>query len=163
MKRALLLPSIALLLLCSAAAAAQNLKRAEELRSQLRDIETQEAALRTRLQQLDESLKPENIERSLALNGSTRPEEVREQRCRQLEGERKSAQAQLDQLAASRARIENSILRAETEPYREGAAQAEQTGAQPAAPAAEPANETGKAPAAERRRPQRRRRARRRP
>ena len=52
----------------------------EKLRGQLLDVQGQEENLRARVQQLDESLKPENIERSLAGIGSTRPEELRESR-----------------------------------------------------------------------------------
>ncbi|HYK21147.1 MAG TPA: hypothetical protein VEV42_10460, partial [Pyrinomonadaceae bacterium] len=56
----------------------------EKLRAQLLEVQTKEEALRARAEQLEESLKPENIERSLAGVGSTKPEELREARRRQL-------------------------------------------------------------------------------
>lgn len=63
-------------------------QEADDLRLQLLDLQTQEEGLRARAGQLDEALKPENIERSLAGVGSTRPEELREARRRQLQIER---------------------------------------------------------------------------
>lgn len=101
-------------------ASAQEL--ASNLRGQLSELETKQAALQTRLQELDEKSKPENIERSLAGVGSTRPEDLREQKRRQLEVERTGIQKQLDLLAASRTRLEASIARADAEAYRQSAA-----------------------------------------
>jgi hypothetical protein len=95
---------------------------ASNLRSQLSELETKQSALQTRLQELAEKLKPENIEQSLAGVGSTRPEDLREQKRRQLEGERSGVQKQLDLLAASRTRLEASIARADAEAYRQSAA-----------------------------------------
>src|SRR5690242_302779 len=99
-------------------ASAQN-SSVEALRSQLNDVQAKEAELQTRLKQLDEDLKPENIEKYFALNGSTHPEELREERRRQLEGERGRVQAQLDQLGASRTRLETAIATAEAAAYRQ--------------------------------------------
>jgi DNA repair exonuclease SbcCD ATPase subunit len=101
-------------------ASAQN-SSVETLRSQLSDVQAKEAELQTRLKQLEEDLKPENIEKYFALNGSTHPEELREQRRRQLEGERNRVQTQLDQLGASRTRLETAIATAEAAAYRQSA------------------------------------------
>jgi hypothetical protein len=114
-------------LVCVTAALAQapngNAQSVEGLRAQLLDLEAKEAALQARKRQLDEDLLPENIERSMALTGSTRPEELREQRRRQLEAEKARVRAQLDLLATSRARLETAIATAEaTEAYRQGVA-----------------------------------------
>ena len=103
-----------------AGASAQN-SSVENLRSQLSDVQAKEEALQGRAKQLDEDLKPENIEKYFALNGSTHPEELREQRRRQLQGERDRVSTQLDQLAASRARLEASIATAEAAAYRQSA------------------------------------------
>jgi hypothetical protein len=94
---------------------------AENLRGQLRDVQAREAALQSRAQQLDEALKPENIERALAGIGSTRPEELREQRRRQLDNEKAGVLNQLEQLAASRARLESAILTADALAYQQSA------------------------------------------
>ena len=93
----------------------------EKLRAQLLEVQGKEEALRARVQQLDESLKPENIERSLAGVGSTKPEELRELRRRQLTIERDGVQAQLQVIETSRQRLETAILNAETRAYQESA------------------------------------------
>ena len=93
----------------------------ESLSGQLRDIEAKQAALEERARRLDEDLRPENIERSLALTGSTRPEELRAQRRQQLEKEKAAVQAQLDQLAVSRSRLQAAITAAETAAYQQSA------------------------------------------
>lgn len=102
----------------SASDAAQNLSA---LRAQLADVQAKENELQTRARQLDEDLKPENIERSLAGVGSTRPEELREHRRRQLTIERDGVRAQLNLLATSRERLESAIRRVEGLAYQESA------------------------------------------
>jgi uncharacterized protein involved in exopolysaccharide biosynthesis len=96
-------------------------ERAANLRAQLVDAQARQAELQTRLQQLEEDLKPDNIERSLAGVGSVHPEELREARRRQLEIERRGIQSQLDVLAASRSRLETAIAAADAESYRQSA------------------------------------------
>jgi peptidoglycan hydrolase CwlO-like protein len=93
----------------------------EKLRAQLLEVQTKEDALRTRLAQLDESIKPENIERSLAGIGSTKPEQLREYRRRQLEIERNGVLAQLKTLETSRQRLESAIANAEALAYQQSA------------------------------------------
>lgn len=95
--------------------------RAEKLRLQLIEVQTKESALQVRAQQLDEDLKPENIERALAGIGSTRPEELREQRRRQLQFEKDRVLEQLKQLAKTRTDLESAILTAEAEVYQQSA------------------------------------------
>ncbi len=94
---------------------------AENLRLQLLEVQGKEEALRMRAQQLDEDLKPENIERALAGVGSTKPEELRESRRRQLTIERQGVQAQLDLLATSRSRLETAIAEADAKAYQDSA------------------------------------------
>jgi uncharacterized protein YlxW (UPF0749 family) len=103
----------------SAQTSAQD--RAAALRSQVAEVPLKEAELQTRLKQLDDDLKPENIEHSLAGIGSTHPEELREQRRRKLEREKSYVQAQLNELAASRIRLEAAIAQADAEIYRQNA------------------------------------------
>lgn len=100
---------------------------ADQLRLQLIDVQAKEESLRARAQQLDEALKPENIERSLAGVGSTKPEELRESRRRQLQIERDGVTAQLQVLEASRTRLEAAIRDAETRAYHESASGASPT------------------------------------
>lgn len=102
----------------STAGAAQTV---QDLRAQLLEVQAKEAALQARARQLDEDLKPENIERSLAGVGSTKPEELRELRRRQLTIERDSVRAQLNVLATSRARLESALRVAEAQAYQQSA------------------------------------------
>ena len=93
----------------------------EKLKAQLLEVQGKEDVLRSRLEQLDESIKPENIERSLAGIGSTKPEQLREYRRRQLAIERDGVLAQLKTLETSRQRLESAIANAEALAYQESA------------------------------------------
>ncbi len=95
-----------------------------DLRAQLLEVQAKEAELQARMRQLDEALKPENIERSLAGVGSTRPEELREQVRRQLTIERDGVSRQLKLVTTSRERLESVIRTAETLAYQQSAEQA---------------------------------------
>ena len=92
---------------------------ADSLRSQLVEVDIKKSDLQKRREQLEYDLKPENIERALAGVGSTHPEELREHRRRQLELEKTYVLAQLDELAASRTRLEAAIARADLEASRQ--------------------------------------------
>jgi hypothetical protein len=96
-------------------------EKADNLRLQLIDVQSREADLQERLRQLDEDLKPENIERSLAGIGSTRPEELREHRRRQLQIERDKVAAQLALLEKNRTDLESAIVAADAEAYHQSA------------------------------------------
>lgn len=114
------------LLVFSASAYAQETtasaaESVEKLKAQLLDVQAKEDDLRARLAQLDESIKPENIERSLAGIGSTRPEELRESRRRQLSIQRDGVLAQLQTVETSRQRLEAAIANAEIVAYQESA------------------------------------------
>ena len=98
----------------------------EKLKAQLLEVQGKEESLRERLAQLDESIKPENIERSLAGIGSTKPEELRESRRRQLTIERDGVLAQLKTLDNSRQRLESAIANAEALAYQQSARPATQ-------------------------------------
>lgn len=97
---------------------------AEDLRLQLLEAESKESELQARARQLDEDLKPENIQRYFAGVGSTKPEELREMRRRQLNIERERVQAQLKLVATSRERLESVIRVAEGRAYQESAERA---------------------------------------
>ncbi|HZN07072.1 MAG TPA: hypothetical protein VFB65_09815 [Pyrinomonadaceae bacterium] len=96
---------------------------AEQIRFKLLDVQGQQEGLKLRLQELEEALKPENIERSLAGVGSTRPEELREARRRQLTIERDGVAAQLKILDTARQRLETALGEAEARAYHESARQ----------------------------------------
>jgi len=121
----ILLVLTASLLFCVLDAKAQDpnnsAQTADSLRLQLLDIQAKETELQARSQQLDEDLKPENIENYFAGVGSTRPEELRAQRRRQLTIEKDGVRAQLALLATSRVRLEAAIQTADTRAYQQSA------------------------------------------
>lgn len=90
-------------------------QRASALRTELRDVQSKESDLQARAEEIDYALKPENIERSIAGYGTTHPEDLREQRRKQLEGEKERVRKQLAQLAASRAQLELAIASSDVE------------------------------------------------
>jgi hypothetical protein len=124
MKRRISLGLLALLML-SVGVYAQDggsaAETVEKLKAQLLEVQGKEEALRERLAQLDESIKPENIERSLAGIGSTKPEQLREARRRQLSIERDGVLAQLKTLETSKQRLESAIANAEALAYQQSA------------------------------------------
>lgn len=93
----------------------------DELRLQLIEVQEKEGSLRMRAQQLEEELKPENIERSLAGIGSTKPEDLREARRRRLTIEQESVKAQLKLVETTKTRLETAIASAEGRAYQESA------------------------------------------
>jgi hypothetical protein len=90
---------------------------AANLRVQLTELQVTKADLEARNEQLEEDLKPENIESSLAGIGSTRPEVLREQRRRRLEVARERVRVQLDELDRNRVRLETAIAEADAIAY----------------------------------------------
>jgi chromosome segregation ATPase len=90
-------------------------QRAEGFRAQLRDVQEKEANLAARMEQIEFELRPDSIERSVAVNGSTRPEEAREARRRALESEKTRTRAQLDTFQSSRLRLEAAIITSDSE------------------------------------------------
>jgi len=89
-------------------------QRAESLRTQQIDVESKLADLQSKLELIEYSLKPENIERSAGY-GTVHPEEARDTRRRQLENERTRAQAQVRILETSRTRLETAVQTADLE------------------------------------------------
>ena len=93
----------------------------DRIKLQLLDLQAKEEQLKYRKIELDEAIKPENIERSLAGVGSTRPEELREARRRQLTIEKNGALAQLRILESTHQRLQTAIANAEALAYQQSA------------------------------------------
>ena len=97
----------------------ERLSRAEQhssqLRTELREVQGKKADLEAHVEQVENDLKPENIERAVAGYGTTRPEELRAQRQKQLENDRTRTRQQIDQLAASEGRIQQAIATSDVE------------------------------------------------
>jgi multidrug efflux pump subunit AcrA (membrane-fusion protein) len=94
----------------------------QDLKLQLIELDARQETAKLQVQQLEDALKPENIERSLAGVGSTKPEELREQRRRQLLIEKKAADAQFEQLTVKRTQLETALSAAEIQAYQQSAA-----------------------------------------
>ena len=120
-----LLTVTALIVLGSVVAQAQNTptaaERVDNLKLQLLDVGAQEESAKLHSEQLDEAMKPDNIRRSLAGVGSTRPEELREQRRRELAIEKANVTAELQQLALRRSQLESALATAQADAYHESA------------------------------------------
>jgi hypothetical protein len=96
----------------------------DQIKLRLLDLQAKEEELKYRKVELDEAVKPENIARSLAGVGSTRPEELREARRRQLTIERDAIISQLKILENARTRLETDLVAAQGRAYQESARQA---------------------------------------
>jgi hypothetical protein len=90
-------------------------QRAETFRAQLRDVQAKLTDLQGQMDQVDDALLPENIERAVGLYGTTHPEVARDNRRRQLEGQKARLKSQYDQLEQSRVRLEAAVASADTE------------------------------------------------
>jgi hypothetical protein len=94
------------------------LARAEEragiLRKQLIESMEKETAYKSRLAQMDEEIRPENVERALSGVGTTRTAEIREVRRRSLEIEKRGLEALLNLNTQSRARLEDDVRQADS-------------------------------------------------
>jgi chromosome segregation ATPase len=90
-------------------------QRSAQLRQELRDAQAKKADLAVHLDQVEYDLKPENIERAAAGYGTTRPEEVRAQRQKQLENDRTRTRQQIDQLTAAESRLQLAIATSDIE------------------------------------------------
>lgn len=84
-------------------------QRAEVLHTQLLATTEKEAASQSRMDQIDEQLRPENIDRSFAGVGSLHPEDDREALRRRLTGEKRRIQSQLDLLHQDHTRLQASL------------------------------------------------------
>lgn len=90
-------------------------QRAEQLRGQLMDIQTKIGDYQSKLEGIDWALRPENIESAGAGYGSTRPEQAREARKKQLESEKSRVMTQLKLAETSKSRLEVAVSNADAE------------------------------------------------
>ena len=88
-------------------------QRSEGLRRQLFELMEKEGAIRTKIDSLDYNLRPEAIERTTAITGSLRPEELRANRQKSLESEKANLQKLLLEIDKSKASLEVSLQRAD--------------------------------------------------
>lgn len=88
-------------------------QRAESLRKQRFDMIEKEGVIKTKIEQLDNDLRPEMIERTVAMTGSLRPEELRDARKKSLEAERASQESLLTEVQSTLARLDDSVRKAD--------------------------------------------------
>lgn len=88
-------------------------QRAEALRKELLDRIEKETSLRSRLTQNEEEIRPESIERALNPIGTTRSVELRDNRRRVLENEKRGSESLLSQTTQSRIRLEEDVRHAD--------------------------------------------------
>ena len=88
-------------------------ERAEILRKQLIELIEKETQFKMRLAQLEEEMRPENIERTLSTYGTTRTVEIRETRRRVLESEKRGIENLLLITSQSRLRLEDDVRQAD--------------------------------------------------
>ncbi len=92
---------------------AQAEQRAEMLRRQLLELIEKETSYRTRIAQIEEDMRPENVERALNPYGTTRTAEMRDTRRRVLETERRGFQSLLLLTVENRSRLEEEVKQAD--------------------------------------------------
>ena len=88
-------------------------QRAEMLRRQLLELIEKETLYRTRIAQLDEDARPENVERTLNPYGTTRTAELRDTRRRVLETDRRGYVALLALATEGHTKLEEEVRQAD--------------------------------------------------
>lgn len=99
------------------AASLELLARAEEragiLRKQLVETIEKETSYKSRLAQMDEDMRPENIERSMSGVGSTRTAELRDVKRRSLDIEKRGTESLLSLATQNHLRLEEDVRQAD--------------------------------------------------
>ena len=88
--------------------------RAGVLRKQLIELIEKETAYKSRLTQLEEDMRQENIERAMSGVGTTRTPEMRDNRRRVLENERRGLESLLTLTTQSRIKVEEDVRQADS-------------------------------------------------
>ena len=88
-------------------------QRAESLRKQSFDLMERETVIKSKLEQIDNDLRPENLDRSLAFVGSLRPEEMKAARKKSLEAERLIQQNLLTEVQKTRSALDINVQKAD--------------------------------------------------
>jgi hypothetical protein len=89
-------------------------QRAEIMRKLLVEAVEKETSLKSKLVQIEEDMRPESIDRTMALSGSTRTSEIRDVRRRVLDIEKRGYEALLSQCVQSRQKLEDDVRSADS-------------------------------------------------
>jgi hypothetical protein len=84
------------------------------LRKQLLELIEKDTSYKSRLAQIDEDMRPENIERALSGVGTTRTTELRDVRRRSLEIERRGLESLVNLTTQGRLRLEEDVRQADS-------------------------------------------------
>jgi hypothetical protein len=87
--------------------------RADALRKQLYEMIEKESTVQARLEQIKIDSRSEVIDRSVAMMGSLRPEDLRDQRRKSLEAEKRNLESLLTQIQTNRSSLENNVQKAD--------------------------------------------------
>lgn len=88
-------------------------QRSESLRKQLFEMIEKESTVKTKLDIVEMSVRPEAIEREVAFAGTLRPEALRDMKKKQLEIERTNLQSLLAEIQRTRTTLDQSLQRSE--------------------------------------------------
>lgn len=89
-------------------------QRAETFRKELVERTEKETLIKSRLVQIEEDMRPESVERALNPYGTTRTVELRENRRRVLETEKRGFESLLNQITSTRVRLEDDVKQADS-------------------------------------------------
>jgi hypothetical protein len=88
-------------------------QRSESLRKQVFELLEKESSIKTKLDSLEYDLRPESIDRTTAIVGSLRPEEIRASRKKSLESERTNLQNLLTEIQRTKTRLDMDLQRSD--------------------------------------------------
>lgn len=88
-------------------------QRAETLRKQLFDMIERESQTKTKLERIENDIRPEMIERSVSFAGSLRPEELRDARQKNLDIDRRNLQNLVTEIETTKSNLQLNLQKAE--------------------------------------------------
>jgi hypothetical protein len=88
-------------------------QRSESLRKQLFEMIEKESTIKTKLDLIEMSIRPEAIEREVSLAGTLRPEDLRALKKKQLEVERTNLQSILGEIQRTKLTLEQNLNRSD--------------------------------------------------
>lgn len=88
-------------------------QRADALRKQLFDVIERENQIQIKLDQIENDIRPESIDRNIAFAGSLRPEQLREQRKKSLESEKVNLQNLLTEISNNKTNLQDNVRKAD--------------------------------------------------
>lgn len=88
-------------------------QRADSLRKQLFEMIEKESTIRTKLDLIENNIRPEAIDREIAFAGTLRPEDLRNMRKKNLEVERTNLQSLLVEVQKTKSNIDQTVQKAD--------------------------------------------------